>query len=195
MTEFNVPGWLATAWMVGGMVSAPNPEFTQRTFAIGTITGIRCWKIDRKAEALVPVSTMIPYTWCAGVNNAWCHRNRIQLHWEEPADHRLMGLGCTCGFYAYYCEAHTYRNNASIEGVIEGFGRCVVGSRGFRCERAIVRALVHPEPDAMNMLFSGTSKDEREEVLWRIAQRYGVPLFDTSTDMLKHFPLTEPEKV
>lgn len=206
MPEVPVPGWLAAAlasraigWR-SHVVSPPNPQFSERPFAIGTLTGIRCWKVNRAVELLLPVSMVLnaqpdQTAWRPGTNNANCYREFVQPAWERPNDHRFMGVDCTCGFYAYYEECHQYRNNSTIEGVIEGFGRCVVGTRGFRCERAVIRALVRPEPAAMAMIFEHSSCDEKEEKLMRIASKYNVPIFDTCEEMLKHFPLTEGEKV
>ena len=62
---------------------------------------------------------------------------------------------CGCGFWAYTTESDEwYRSNPfanwgekyaiHAHGVIDGFGRCIVGPKGFRASSAIVRALVLP---------------------------------------------------
>lgn len=175
------------------MVSPPSPQFSERPLMIGTLTGMRCWKINRLTQMLLPCSTVINQPWTPGTNNAQCFRKLIQSAWKMPDDHRFMGVNCTCGFYAYYSDLHVYLNNSTIEGVIEGYGRMVVGTQGFRCERAVVKALVHPQPSAMTMLFPELSTDEKEESLMQLAAKYNVPVFDSTEEMLTHFPLSEPE--
>ncbi len=52
---------------------------------------------------------------------------------------------CGCGFYAYYDEsAGRVVAYGNIRGVVEAAGRCVVGPKGFRAQRARVVAVVRP---------------------------------------------------
>lgn len=101
-----------------------------------------------------------------------------------------MEPSCSCGFYAYH--AHEYFGslsspgasvrvpfNVGAKGVIEGYGRVVVGPNGFRAEKARIVALARVNPTRMYHI------DTPEEDL----SMYGVPIFKTQTAMLRAFPV------
>lgn len=46
---------------------------------------------------------------------------------------------CECGFWAY--DEHTFTAHGDITGIIEGYGKTTIGTRGFRCEKARIAAL------------------------------------------------------
>lgn len=60
----------------------------------------------------------------------------------NPSDmkHRVAGLNCTCGYYAYFDD----RPSGAVAAVIEGTGVVTLGSRGFRAQKAQLVALVDP---------------------------------------------------
>lgn len=63
--------------------------------------------------------------------------NTPQAAESPPKEHVLAGVGCRCGFYAYFDEGsnpHHFQGN--VLALIEGYGVCTVGSRGFRCSKA-----------------------------------------------------------
>lgn len=151
-----------------------NP-YTSRAFAVGSVLGTRAWIIGNNG-ALTGVYHRYP--WQPGINVAE-HMGPIPA---QGCD--FLGLNCLCGFYGYYDGSNDYLQDHMawadwrIAGIIEGWGKCVVGARGFRCEKAEVRALVTP---------LGVD----EETLWQIAGRHpGVPWFATQADAVDAFPLT-----
>jgi hypothetical protein len=95
-------------------------------FAMGSVTGVRDWKVDEYGR-LRGIS--YDAIWRPGENQAKCG--------SEPAD---IEESHGCGFWAYYAStgrAHT----GQVTGVIEGYGKTTLGSKGFRCEKAKVVAL------------------------------------------------------
>ncbi|MHB1063185.1 MAG: hypothetical protein ACYC1Z_01600 [Georgenia sp.] len=123
--------------------------------------------------------------WAAGENQASCfHEGGVLV--ELPggsvavrgAHSRSIGTthglqGCTCGFYAYY-RADPYARSGRISGIIEGFGRVVLGTQGFRAEKARILALV-------------AGRDLR-----RTCERYpDVAWFAEERAMLAEFPPTQ----
>jgi hypothetical protein len=55
-------------------------------------------------------------------------------------------VGCTCGYYAYFHGEHDWDQYTSgVYGIIEGWGVCSVGDRGFRASRAQLVAIVKPK--------------------------------------------------
>lgn len=56
--------------------------------------------------------------------------------------HMQSGLECTCGFYAYHQGSvgtgthRGYPGHGQLMGIIEGYGTVVVGTKGFRAEKA-----------------------------------------------------------
>lgn len=106
----------------------------------------------------------------------------------------------TCGFYAYTATADNpyleSNHGLHVEGVIQGFGRTIIGTKGFRCGKARILALVLPhhihggDRDKLNPRERDLS-DATDELL---RQTYpNTPVFPTREAMLREFPLTHPE--
>ncbi len=53
---------------------------------------------------------------------------------------------CSCGFYAYHQGVSNYgfTGGPKVHGIIEGYGRVILGSKGFRAEKARIIALCLP---------------------------------------------------
>jgi len=147
-----------------------------RPFAAGSLVGSRAW-IIRDSGTLSGVYHRVP--WSAGLNLAEC----LPTPGVGDGPHELVGIDCECGFYAYHDGSNDYWQDRvgwtdyRVAGIIEGWGRCVVGLRGFRCEKAEIRALVVPE-------------DVDDVLMGRIRSRYpDVPWFDTQAEAVAAFPL------
>lgn len=158
--------------------------FTDRPFAAGSLMGMRAWIIaDNWASHGLLTGVYHRYPWTPDVN--------VATHWG-PVPARgcdLISLDCLCGFYAYYDGSNDYLQDRvgwsdwRIAGIIEGWGRCVVGTRGFRCQRAQIQALVTPH---------GVDS----ETVQRIRNHYpDVPWFDTHAAAVAAFPLSVAELV
>lgn len=92
-------------------------------------------------------------------------------------EHTLAGVGCKCGFYAYFNGRNDYAlRDKTIAAIIEGYGVCTVGTAGFRASKARLLALVEPDHD----------------VPWaQIKRNYpGVPTFEDDEQATAAFPLT-----
>jgi hypothetical protein len=64
---------------------------------------------------------------------------------ETSQTHEVPDENCTCGFYAYSSrenDGHTGAQN--VGGIIKGYGRTLIGPKGFRCEKAEIVALIDP---------------------------------------------------
>jgi mannose-6-phosphate isomerase-like protein (cupin superfamily) len=136
-------------------------DFDDRPLAVGTITGLRSFKVDSLGR-LTGVS--YPEPWKPGTNRATCHVNtefgrslqRLQAGiWSlvgflpaapEPVSlvkHRVAQLGCGCGYWAYFDRnTNSHHREGQVLGIIEGFGTVTVGTRGFRAEKARLVGLV-----------------------------------------------------
>jgi hypothetical protein len=107
------------------------------------VRGVRGWKIHPDGKHLMSVAQ--PYRWRPGWNDAVCYAI------YPPAAEWMTHLGspngrlCGCGFWAYWSTHGPYVSTAEVAGIIEGKGRAVVGSAGFRIEQARIVALVDPE--------------------------------------------------
>lgn len=119
--------------------------------------------------------------------------------------------GCTCGFYAYLQGSMNYADGLNVAGVVEAFGLVRQGSRGFRAQKARIRALYVPPVRESSRVWDGLSYDKElpmSEALRRadgrsrvtattrvkIASRYPtVPMFTDLDEMLRAFP-TDPPK-
>jgi hypothetical protein len=161
--------------------------FNTVPFAVGSLIGLRSWRT--KDHMLTPTS-MIDHTWEPGENHARC----IPGTRRPPEEHRLVGMDCMCGFYAYFDGKNNYATSVTVSGIIEGYGRCVYGTQGFRCEKAIVRALVRPsEPQRVS--YGHSEKNPVPYLDFDLLHSHypDVIVFDTVEDALEAFPLTPKE--
>lgn len=82
-------------------------------------------------------------TWSDGATE------KIEFLTSRPGDlslHAPPNDECGCGFYAYFTPEH-WENPEHIRlvhGVIKGYGRTLLGSKGFRSEKAEIAALLIP---------------------------------------------------
>jgi hypothetical protein len=108
-------------------------------------------------------------------------------------EHRLAGVACQCGFYAYFDGGNDYLQQPEsswsddkaprIGAIIEGWGVCTVGARGFRAEKAKVVALIIPD----------STKGRLEVAFTKARRNYPDALvFDTERDAVRAIPLTDP---
>lgn len=73
------------------------------------------------------------------------------LAFEDTDPSHVAKLDCSCGYWAYTdMDMRSPFLNIDymptlVLGVIEGYGRVTVGSKGFRCQKAKIRGLVLPD--------------------------------------------------
>lgn len=144
-------------------------------FALGSVKGLRSWEIDDKGRLR---GVTHPAVWLPGENVATCRvkprcpKSPPRDPWtityggsdlsgsralikpcgvdgcdggEHPATH-TFDPSCECGFWAY--DECGYRPHGQVTGVVEGYGRTTIGSKGFRCEKARVLALARENEDS-----------------------------------------------
>ncbi|AKU15781.1 hypothetical protein [Luteipulveratus mongoliensis] len=108
----------------------------------------------------------------------------------EESMHTVAALDCKCGFYAYFDGSADYYETARDEGValaavIEGYGVCTTGSRGFRASKARIVALIVPP--------AYIEDDLRTSIRVRkVLRNYpDVPVYASDTEAIAAHPLTE----
>jgi hypothetical protein len=166
----------------------PGPEFTGLPFdlALGEVYGLRVWKVDKYGRLRARhVETAKP--WRPGVNVAKCHAVfGIGTEAHESPDEK-----CTCGFYAYTEPDHielqlTGRGQGPfIMGVVKATGRTLLGTQGFRSEKAEIVALQSP---------AGTGEGPKSSPDRKLADRLRVvypevPFFGTRAGLLGFAPV------
>lgn len=87
---------------------------------------------------------------------------------------------CSCGFYAYHNRAQADQElfnpfNMHAVGVVEGYGRVVLGPLGWRAQKARIVALATPYPTTHGPTL----------------HRYRVPVFSRMDTMLGYFPVED----
>lgn len=91
---------------------------------------------------------------------------------------------CQCGYYAYFAEQDTNpydeEDQPIISGVIDAYGKVVLGGKGFRAEKAKITALCIPDDRP------AVTQDYRR----RVARNYpDVPMFSDVAEMLAAYPI------
>lgn len=106
---------------------------------------------------------MDEYQWGDGPNEAMCltgYPNQppnTRTHYAGKP-HQLLLPECSCGFWAYTNGAHVLSvNGVAALGVIEGWGRMVLGPHGFRCQKARIVALAFTDEVETAMIDSAFS--------------------------------------
>lgn len=198
-------------------------DFSQRPFVAGSLLGLRSFSVGPDGHLTGVVQ---PYPYTAEENVAVCVRgdrvlNRMLMHLDGPVGqqaraaeekHQLLNLDCSCGFYAYFNGIDPYSSagsvmfgsSARVTGLIEGYGRTVVGTKGFRAEKARLVAIVfgleteerfrntHP---LIRMLRGQRPIPFPTGDQWnQIGHHYpDVPLYSSVAEALQAHPLTIPD--
>jgi hypothetical protein len=144
--------------------------------------------------------------WRPGVNVAKCVRRSSDWDLASGAflgsyrysvandpGHDVPSEQCACGFYAYTDNLHAevksfVKGNGEepVLGIIKGTGRTLIGTQGFRCEKAEIVAFRDPTR-------GGKKTDEwRTRQLALLHRVYpDVPVLDSRAALLEFAPLTE----
>lgn len=117
-----------------------NPkDFTSTEFAVGSVFGLRSWRLYSHGnfqsrhylESPVKHKTWYPDL---DVYQADCNVYGNFHLWQE-----IPKPNCECGFYFYRPEYFIPCGN--VMGLVEGFGKTIIGSKGYRCEKLRIKAL------------------------------------------------------
>lgn len=136
--------------------------------------------------------------WHPGVNRAQCHGRRAVM--LRVLDDLLASSGvetpahtvepwCTCGLYSWKRPDRINAGATKAAGVVELWGRVLIGEYGYRAEYARVVALCGPRlgTDARadkNRRPRARLTDQDRAV---VATRYGARYFTTLDDAIEHF--------
>jgi hypothetical protein len=176
------------------------PGFSGRDLplAVGSVTGVRLWHVDMpSAEAVLNgaservdglLTGVFGGVWGRGENVAVCCGGGQ----ESPPCDLVPGPECGCGFWAYWALRYAWRCHyywrGEVVGVIQGYGRTRIGTRGCRCGKARVVGLhvrpLEPDPDGEPRALS------HHDLVKVLGSYYGVPCYPSLADMLAAHPLT-----
>jgi hypothetical protein len=185
------------------MIASPGeglPGFSSRDLplAAGSVTGVRLWHVDMTSAEAVAHGTAVPVeglltgvfggAWRRGENVAVCGGSGP----DAPPCHRdlVPTPGCGCGFWAYWALRYAWRCDyywrGDVVGVIQGYGRTRLGTRGCRCGKARILGL-HVRPAGTDGRPRGLHHHDLAEIL---ENHYGVPCYPTLAELLAAHPLT-----
>lgn len=138
--------------------------------AVGSVRGLRMWALSGGA-----MHGSYGGTWVPGENEAVCYAGGGLKH--DPT--LLPAAGCGCGFWAYWKADDAARHGQGyIVGVIEGYGRTRIGTKGFRCQKArILGITITGQPVSTALL--GTM----------LSRAYQVPVYPTLDELLSAHPV------
>lgn len=130
-------------------------DFDGYELAVGSVKGIRSWNVDALGRLVgaaghvwTPAEQVAacksPGTLYMSSMSQWINMKLPDDSYEmpKPPPHDLGR--CSCGFYAYYDGSTSFHKPGWVDGVIGGWGKTVVGTKGFRCEKAQLLALAIP---------------------------------------------------
>jgi hypothetical protein len=162
-------------------------EFDQRPLHLGTLLGVRAFRVGEKNPAIA--------------RKAPTQEDVV----PDPVEHRVANQDCTCGYYAYYDieREHSrgydpFSESSCIRAIIEGYGLVTVGTRGFRAQKARLVALIgqrSEEPLARLVVDDGVERVEMEQgIPAELEAYYNVPVYPTVEAAVSEYPLVAPEE-
>lgn len=175
-------------------------------FAVGEVYGLRMWHMDQYGRLRARNWEGAP-PWRPGVNVAKCVKRKLEsvsagayrvptggfeFVVDDNPGHDVPSEGCSCGFYAYtdnlHAEVKSHARNGEepVLGIIKGTGKTLIGTQGFRCEKAEIVAFRDPTR-------GGAKNDEwRKRQLANLRRVYlDVPILDNRAALLEFAPLTD----
>jgi hypothetical protein len=171
--------------------------------AAGSVTGVRLWHVDMPSAEAVANGTPGPVdglltgvfggVWRRGENVAVCGGGPGAA--PCPGD-LVPAPECGCGFWAYWALRYAWRCHyywkGQVVGIIQGYGRTRIGTRGCRCSKArIVGLHVRPaEPDPQPESPAGPEGLSQHDLAEVLGSYYGVPCYPSLAEMLAAHPLT-----
>lgn len=100
---------------------------------------------------------------------------------------------CTCGFYAYWEDS--FDNccfGMAVIGIISGYGQAVIGTRGFRAQRARILALCYPKTGSWYCDCPDCEQTKRDiNFLPKHPDYRELPWFRDFDQMVAEFPPTK----
>jgi hypothetical protein len=190
------------------------PGFSGRDLplAAGSVTGVRLWHVDMASAVAVANGSPGPVEGVlTGVfGGVWRPGDNVAVCGGSPGGPPCPGdlvptPECACGFWAYWALRYAWRCDyywkGQVVGVIQGYGRTRIGTRGCRCSKArIVGLHVRPtEPDSQPKGAEGPDGPDGPEAPEGLSQHdlaevlgsyYGVPCYPSLAEMLAAHPLT-----
>lgn len=171
-----VPGAAGTRVAPGGYVGE---------LLIGEVFGFRVWSAFQEPErqgVLLPAFYPVPYPWARENNRALC---------AAGADHPAPDARCSCGFWGVYNPAQVIPAcydravespgplSFGVPGLVKGWGRVVIGDRGWRAQYAKPVALLRP-PESVYFLRPSVEAAARSYGAalvdhWRELYEFGTP--------------------
>lgn len=121
--------------------------------------------------------------WDKGSLTSVCNRFN-----ENEDRHPSPEINCSCGIYAHYLPLESYERGHNVFGVIEASGKILLGTKGFRAEKAKIVAL--SGYGSCNQWFEPKEKTRGiyPEDLVDFCTSIGVPYFPTVRQMFYEFP-------
>lgn len=139
------------------------------------------WDSDRK------LISMFPADWTNGSLTSTCSRYDLDMA-KSSAIHVSPDISCTCGIYAHYLPLESYEKPKNIFGVVECSGKLLMGTRGFRAEKAKIVALAGYGPCTQFFETRKKTRGEYPEDVVDFCTSIGVPYFPTVKQMVYEFP-------
>lgn len=159
-------------------------EFSGMPLAVGSVFGIRSWKVDALGRLCGQTYNQV---WRPGENAAKCR--------DRDCD-EIVAEDCGCGFWAYFAERERSYTEG-ITGVIEGYGATQLGTNGFRCAKARIIALVVADAgedsataEAAAIATSGGGGLAPERVAFIRRNYPDVPMYTSLLRMLSKHPVS-----
>jgi hypothetical protein len=176
-----------------------NAEGDTPSFIVAANNGFRAWRMPNIATGRLH-SLCMSHEWHPGINRCNCGAPGPGSTWgyqmagNAPCEHPTKN--CSHGFYAYYAEDYymdgAYNTGPRVNGLLEGFGHCVIGSKGFRAQFGIISAIVEPYTITDRWLEQHDLNADEAQALVRAGIEHAypsVPIFPNVAAMLAVIPL------
>ncbi len=111
---------------------------------------------------------------------------------DQKDIHASPDENCTCGIYAHYLPLESYQHyDNHVFGVVEGSGKLLMGTRGFRAEKAKIVALAGLGSHGEWFNVEKPAFPEETKSLVDFCTSIGVPYFSDVEKMIHEFPQSD----
>ena len=166
------------------------------------LTGYRQWRTSLDGTLR---SVSYDYTW-SKTESASCREMHARRGWKygisDVHPNQIPADNCGCGIYGWYSPDHSYsRHSGDVLGVVKVSGLTLMGTHGFRTQKAEIVAVSKPKGlEAADVMVNESSFQERRATsdelsdMWAegVMDKYpGVVVYDTPDELIYNHPPTD----
>lgn len=161
---------------------------SEESLVPASLTGFRQWRTNLNGKLR---SVSYEYTWQPEETASCRELKSYGVVGPKHDENKVPDETCTCGIYGWYTPDYSFmRHSGDILGVIEVQGRTLMGSTGFRTEKAKIVAVTRPR----GLETAAGHNTQALRYAWEGGLRNsypGIKVYDTPAGLLSDYAPTD----